>query len=182
MTTTGPALPPYPHDSGPRGSVGLVQLGWAVSAGVGWPRVSGTLHSWAVRGTRTWAWCCPGKGALPGPTVPDPCSQQLGKLQTGKSIFSFRSVVPGPVIARGIQETMGLAVLTQRVACGQGGSEGPALPFMPCCDLSLSPWQAGWPATYLGHGLGLGLGTGAGTGLRESGTGPGQVPPGTQTL
>lgn len=102
----------------------------------GWPRVSGTLQSWAIRGTRTWAWCRTGKEGLSWPAVPEPLSQQLGKVQTGKSIFSFLSVVPGPATARGTQETMGLAVLTQRVACGQGGREAPALPFIPHCDLS----------------------------------------------
>lgn len=55
----------------------------------------------------------------------------------------------------GTQEATGLAKLTQRVASGQGGSEDPAFPFIPHCDLS---GQAEWPATYLGHGLGPGMG------------------------
>lgn len=55
----------------------------------------------------------------------------------------------------GTQEATGLAKLSQRAVGGQGGSEDPAFPFIPHCDLS---GQAGRPATYLGHGLGPGVG------------------------
>lgn len=55
----------------------------------------------------------------------------------------------------GTQEATGLARLTQRAMGGQGGSEDPAFPFIPHCDLS---GQAEWPATYLWHGLGPGVG------------------------
>lgn len=55
----------------------------------------------------------------------------------------------------GTQEATGLVRLTQRAVGGQGGSEDPAFPFIPHCDLS---GQAEWPATYLRHGLGPGVG------------------------
>lgn len=55
----------------------------------------------------------------------------------------------------GTWKATGLAKLTQGAVGGQGGSEGPAFPFIPHCDLS---GQAELPATYLGHGLGLGVG------------------------
>ena len=59
--------------------------------------------------------------------------------------------MPGPERETGTQEATGLAKLTQRAAIGQGGSEDPAFPLIPQCDLS---GQAEWPAAYLGHGLG----------------------------
>lgn len=59
--------------------------------------------------------------------------------------------MPGPERETGTQEATGLAKLTQWAAGRQGGSEDPAFPFIPHCDLS---GQAEWPATYLGHGLG----------------------------
>ena len=36
----------------------------------------------------------------------------------------------------GTQKATGLAKLTQRAVGGQGGSEDPAFPFIPHCDLS----------------------------------------------
>lgn len=124
-------------------------------SGVSWLRASRTLQGWGVSGTRTWAWCWDRKEGLSWPTVPDSLNQKLGKVQTGKNIFSFWWAVPGPERQIGTQEATGLAKLTQRVAGAQGGSEDPDFPLIPHCDLL---GQAGWPATYLGHGLGLGMG------------------------
>lgn len=147
-------FPPYPHNSGECCRSGLAQVGWAAS-GVGWLRDSGALQSWGVSGTRSCIWCCAGKECLSWLHVPGTLSRELGKVQTGKNVFSLWWVVLRPGRETGTHEAMGLAKPAQWSAAGQGGSEDPDFPLIPHCDLS---GQAEWPATCLGHGLGPGVG------------------------